>query len=451
MQPDGRLFALTRGQLDIWLSQATGIVGAEWQLGLLGRFDGPVKRDLLQDAVRQALSEAEPARAVFVEAGGKVYQKASDYSDIEIASYDLTGSDDPAREVRELASSIQRTPMSLAGPLWRFVLFQTGPDQSYFLEVCHHIVVDGLSLAVVSYRIAAIYSALASGEPIPAVSFGTLQDLVDCEAEYQASADYREDRAYWEANLPAESGFDSGVAPLTNRDPHRPPDLVRLDPAVVKKIDELSEKLQIRRYAITTAACALLVRGLSGNNSEVTLDFPVSRRVSQVAKTVPGMFAGILPLVLKTSPTSTVADFCQHVSTRIRELLHHQRFPAHALEAGAGGLPGLGQASSRVVINFIPATTEVDLAGTPYTTNSTNFGPVGHFGFFFLGAGDELSISTAGTGRPFADFEAADLVDRLERVLVAMTADPGRLLSSIDALVVGECAQLDVWGHRSVL
>ncbi|WP_448482375.1 non-ribosomal peptide synthetase [Mycolicibacter sinensis] len=173
--------------------------------------------------------------------------------------------------------------------------------------------------------------------------------------------------------------------------------------------------------------------------------------MSQVAKTVPGMFAGILPLVLKTSPTSTVADFCQHVSTRIRELLHHQRFPAHALEAGAGGLPGLGQASSRVVINFIPATTEVDLAGTPYTTNSTNFGPVGHFGFFFLGAGDELSISTAGTGRPFADFEAADLVDRLERVLVAMTADPGRLLSSIDALVVGECAQLDVWGHRSVL
>ena len=66
--------------------------------------------------------------------------------------------------------------------------------------------------------------------------------------------------------------------------------------------------------------------------SEVVLDFPVSRRVRPESKTLPGMVAGVVPLVLKASPESTVADFCQHVDTRIREALQHQRFPVHALE-----------------------------------------------------------------------------------------------------------------------
>ena len=43
------------------------------------------------------------------------------------------------------------------------------------------------------------------------------------------------------------------------------------------------------------------------------------------------------------------------------------------------------------------------------------------------------------------------LIGRLERVLVAMTADPARRLSSIDVLDAGEHARLDGWGNRAVL
>ena len=51
-------------------------------------------------------------------------------------------------------------------------------------------------------------------------------------------------------------------------------------------------------------------------------------------------------------------------------------------------------------------------------------------------------------------FDAASieaLIERLERVLVAMTADPGRRLSSVDLLDAGEHARLDGWGNRAVL
>ena len=51
-------------------------------------------------------------------------------------------------------------------------------------------------------------------------------------------------------------------------------------------------------------------------------------------------------------------------------------------------------------------------------------------------------------------FDAASieaLIERLERVLVAMTADPARRLSSMDLLDEAEHARLDGWGNRAVL
>ena len=51
----------------------------------------------------------------------------------------------------------------------------------------------------------------------------------------------------------------------------------------------------------------------------------------------------------------------------------------------------------------------------------------------------------------FAPASITTLIQRLQRVLVAITADPGRRLSSIDVLDTVEHARLDVWGNRAVL
>jgi nonribosomal peptide synthetase DhbF len=63
MNLDDGALPLTRGQLDIWLAQETGHSDTDWQLGVLVRFDGAVEPDLLEQAIRQVMREAEPARA----------------------------------------------------------------------------------------------------------------------------------------------------------------------------------------------------------------------------------------------------------------------------------------------------------------------------------------------------------------------------------------------------
>ena len=275
MELDDRALPLTRRQLDIWLAQETGQSGTDWQLGLFVRIEGPVKSDLLEQAIGIALQEAEPCRAVFFAPDGQVFQRAIDDPDVELAFYDVSGSDDAVQEAREIASSIQCTPMPLTGPLYRFALFRTRPDEYYWFACCHHIIIDGLGIALMGRRIAAIYSAIVSGAPITPAFFGSLRDLIDSELEYEASTDYLEDQAYWNRNLPSGGGPDYGLPPAAGgHNSHLPSTPVQLDPAVIGRIKPLSKTLGIRRSSVLAAACALLVRGFTANGSEVVLNFP---------------------------------------------------------------------------------------------------------------------------------------------------------------------------------
>ena len=451
MDLDDRALPLTRGQLDIWLAQETGHFGAKWQLGELLRIEGTVEPGLLERAIVQVVREAEPLRAAFFEVDGQVFQKPVDYPDVELARHDFIGSQDPAQDAYRLASSIQRTLMPLGGPLFKFVLLQTRADEFYLFACCHHIVVDGIGITLVCHRIAEVYSAMATGASIPPAFFGSLSNLIDCELEYEASTDYLDDQAYWTRNLPPESEPRYRLAHTAagGRDLEESSAPVQLDPSVVAGIQELSQALGVRRASVITAACALLVRAFDTESSEVVLDFPVSRRVRPETQTVPGMISGFVPLVLKASPGSAVADFCELVDTRMREARQHQRFPVHAIDYKAR-FRGSGQASNRVVVNFIPATHTGHFAGAAATGTLTHAGPV-QFALVFFRDDDQLFLSTAGAGQFFSNCDVSDLAERLERVLAAMTADPTRRLSSMDLLDEREHARLDETGNRAVL
>ncbi|WP_082994496.1 non-ribosomal peptide synthetase [Mycobacterium sp. 1245801.1] len=458
-EPDGGPFPLTRGQLDIWLAQQTDHQGARWQLGYLLRIEGTVDPWLLEHTIRQVVREAEPIRAAFFQVDGQVFQQAVDYPDVELACYEHMGSQDPVQEAYRLAASIQSTVMPLDGPLFKFALLQTRPDEFYLFVCCHHIVADGIGLALICHRIGEVYNALASGAPIPPVFFGSLSDLIACEVEYEASTDYLDDQAYWAKNLPAESEPRYRSAPATGaREPSESSPPVELDPAVVAGIQELAQALGVRRSSVIAAACALLVGGCDVESSEVVFEFPVSRRVRPETQAVPGMITGFVPLVLKASPGSSVASFCEHVDTRLREALHHQRFPVHLIENRR--LRGSAQRSNRIILNFIPTTNLANIAGATVSGTLTHTNLVDQLGLDFFSDHDRLFLGMqpgattggfGGAGQWLSDCDVRDLIDRLERVLVAMTADPARPLSSVDVLGAGEHARLGEIGNRAVL
>ncbi|GAA4295002.1 non-ribosomal peptide synthetase [Mycobacterium paraffinicum] len=451
MERDDRALPLTPGQLDIWLAQETGRFTAEWQLGLFAKIEGRLQREPFEWAIRRALQEAEPVRATFFQDQGQVFQTTIDDPKLDLIFHDLTGSHRPLHQAYEMAASIQRTPMPLTGPLFRFALFQTRPDECYWFTCCHHIVVDASGIALIGHRIATLYSAVVAGASMPPPFFGSLADLVRCEAAYEASADYQEDQAYWAQNLPLENGSEHWPqCDASEPGPCRSSAPVRLDPVVLRRIQESAQVREMPRSSVITAACALLVHGWCAQGPEVALDFPVSRRVDPESKTLPGVLSGVVPLVVTVSPDATVADFCRHVDRRIREALQHQRFPVQGLERKSR-FPARSQRARRVSLNFLPSAFTLDFGGLPASASFTNSGLTDGFGLFFSAAGDELLFGTEGTGRPFPTLGVTDLAERLQDVLLAMTADPGRRLSSIDPFSADECGRLDEWGNRAML
>ncbi|MCK8643400.1 condensation domain-containing protein, partial [Mycobacterium colombiense] len=448
MELESQALPLTRGQLDIWLAQETGHSDTEWQLGLFVRINGMVQRDALQWAIRQAVHEAEPTRVAFFEVDGEVVQRPIDEPNVELTFLNLTDSPDPEQEARRQALAIQRTPMPLTGPLFKFVLFQTRRDEFFFFACCHHIVIDGTGVGLVGHRIASIYSAIVSAGPIPTAVFGSLRELVDCESHYEASDEYREDEAYWSANLPTDGDAQHRMPEgAGERDPW-PSAPVALDPAVVRRVQRFSDVWGVSQTSVITAACALLVRGWCANGAEVVLDFPVSRRVRPELKTLPGMVAGVVPLVFTAGPRATVAEFCKHVEKRIDEAVQHQRFPVHALERKVRGLT---KPPERVSVNFIPSAFTLPFGGVMASASYTNSGQADGFGLIFSSDGDELFLSTAGSWQPWSGLDAPDLAARLQRLLVAMTADPTRPLRTLDVVDESERARLDKWGNEAVL
>jgi amino acid adenylation domain-containing protein/non-ribosomal peptide synthase protein (TIGR01720 family) len=436
---------LTRAQLDIWLAQETGQPATDWQLGMLLKVEGALERDAFEWALTRATKEAEPVRAAFFEEDGRVFQRVIDYPEIDLEFRDFSGSDDPARDVHEMALSIQRTPMPFTGPLFKYAVFETGPAEFYVFGCFHHIVIDGAGIWLLVNRVASIYSATMSGDLVPPAFFGSLQDLLDCESEYEASADFSDDQAYWTAHLPSGSGHDGRMPHASDDDDDGGwrSEQVRVDPAVLRRVDELAHVWDIPRTAIIAAASALLVRGRCAEGTEVVFDFPVSRRVRPELKTLPGMAAGLVPLVLHTPAQSSVSDFCKHVDTRMQEALAHQRFPVHALERGTQ--------TSRLSINFFPAAFTLDFGGAPASATMTNSGLAGSSGLTFSGLGDELYLNVLGSGHLFADWDTGEVTRRLVQVLVAMTADPARSISAIEVLDNAERDSLATWGNRAVL
>ncbi|ORX14330.1 non-ribosomal peptide synthetase [Mycobacterium szulgai] len=338
--------------------------------------------------------------------------------------------------------------MPFTGPLFKFAVFRTQPDEFYLAICVHHIVSDGYGVLLIANRVASVYSALVAHAPVPAAHFGSLQELISWELEYEASDNYLEDRAYWSAILPQENTQDYG-SPRTEskRDPGRAAGWVQLDPSVVGRIQPLSKLLGVRQSSVLSAACALLVNQWNSCGSPLVVDFAVSRRTTPESRTFPGMVAGTVPLVLEPSPGSDFAEFCQHVDTRLQEALLHQRFPVYVLENKPDPAGG-GPAPRRISVNLFPSTPLApfgDAAASVVVVPLSGDRPA----LFLTRDRDRLFLDT--TGQPFPDVSVSGLARRLERLLAQLVADPGRRLSSMDALHDADHSRLDEVGNRAVL
>ena len=215
---------------------------------------------------------------------------------------------------------------------------------------------------------------------------------------------------------------------------------------------------------LVQAALAVLLGKLSAS-SDVAVGFPIGGRRDPALDDLVGFFVNTLVLRVDVGGDPTVAELLAQVRSRslaayenqdvpfevvverlnpTRSLTHH---PLVQVMLSWRNLPG--EASDEIAL----ALGDLQVTQIPLDTHTARVDLAFSMSERWTRAGEPTGIEVMVEFRTDV-FDAASieaLMERLRRVLVAMTADPARRLSSLDVLDEAEHARLDEMGNRAVL
>ncbi|MGW7097533.1 condensation domain-containing protein, partial [Streptomyces sp. NPDC054874] len=331
---------LTAAQSGIWYAQQLNPQNTIFLLGEYLDIDGPLDTELVEQALRQVVEEADTLRVRFQQVDGEPTQRvvpAADFA-FEAVRRDFTAEHDPQEAARAwMASELDRPVDPLRDPLFRFALLKVGEERHFWFYRYHHLLADGYTVVVVAQRVPEIYSALVSGLPVGDSPFAPLTDLLDEHAAYRDSERRTKDRDHWaermaDAPEPVSlSGRQPGeVSRLVHRTTH-------LSQGETDRLRNLGRAAGTSWPPVLFASVAAYLQRLTGER-EVILGLPVSNRLGRTALSVPSMVSNVLPLRIAFPDGITVAELMNQVSAELRGATRHQRYPYEDIRQDLGML-----------------------------------------------------------------------------------------------------------------
>ncbi|MFD8840658.1 condensation domain-containing protein, partial [Streptomyces griseofuscus] len=366
---------LLAAQLGVWVAQQLEPESLVFHVSQFADIAGPVDADVFECALGRVLVEAEALRVRIVERGGEVRQELVSGSDWSLTRVDVSGLADPEGGARAWMREEMRRPFDLAGGgrLFTWALLKLSEERFFWYQRCHHIVLDGYSCSLVARRVAEVYTALVRGVPCPETSFRSLGRLVEQDRDYRDSPQHERDRDFWSARPLTEveplllSGRSASAAdfPLQQS--------AYLDKGAV---DAVCAAAGLGPAGWTGAVLALsgaYFARLAGRDT-VTVELPVTSRVTAVHRSTPGMLSNILPLSVPVPSGATITDVLTDVSASVRHLLLRQRYRQEDLHAGLGHAGG--QYAFGPMVNILSFDHRLDFAGHPASAHPLTNGPV---------------------------------------------------------------------------
>ena len=353
-------------------------------------------------------------------------------------------------------------------------LFRVADDEHVLVAVVHEVAADGWSTTRLLRDVGVAYTSRCAGRapgwaplPVQYVDYTLWQraqfgDLDDSHSRIAAQL------AYWEdalAGMPERLQLptDRPYPPVADQRGAR----VALDwPAQLQQqVARVGREHNATSFMVVQAALAVLLAKLSAS-SDVAVGFPIAGRRDPALDELVGFFVNTLVLRVDLAGDPTVAELLAQVRARGLAAYEHEDVPFEVLVERLNPTRSLAHSPLVQVVlawnNFPgqvndPATGLAlgDLQVTPLLADTQTAKM--DLTFFlkerWTEAGEPAGIGGMVEFRTdvFDAVSIEALIERLQRVLVAMTADPTRSLSSVDVLDAGEHARLDEIGNRAVL
>ncbi|HEU4327500.1 MAG TPA: amino acid adenylation domain-containing protein, partial [Roseiflexaceae bacterium] len=368
------LWRLSAAQHGIWAGQQLAPDSPLYNTAECVEISGPLDPALFEQALRQAVGEAEALHARVVVTPEGPRQRIAPVDGWALHTADLSDEADPwAAAVlwmhRDLA-----TPVDLAqGPLFAQALFRAGPARFFWYQRVHHVALDGYGVALLARRTAELYSALAEGQPARGGPLGRLLPVLEEDAAYHASADWERDRAFWTARLadrPTPASLARHPAPAAGSLRQT----AALSPEADTALRAAARSLGVGWPDLLIAAFAAYLHRAAGAD-EAVLGLPVMGRLGSAALRVACMAMNIIPLRLALRPEASLADLARQTAGEMRATKPHQRYRYEQLRRDLRLIGGERRLFGPVV-NIMPFDTDLRFAGAPAVTHNLSAGPV---------------------------------------------------------------------------
>ncbi len=465
---------LSFAQSRLWFLDQLQGPSAVYNLAVGLRLGGRLDADALGAALGDVVGRQESLRTLFVAPEGIARQLVvpAERADFGWAVVDAAGWSDG--RLGEAIDSVARHPFDLATQIpLRARLFRVAEDEHVLVAVVHHIAADGSSVTPLVADLGVAYVSRCAGQapgwaPL-AVQYvdytlwqrAQLGDLADSGSPIAAQL------AYWQDAL---AGMPERLVLPTDRPYPAVADYrgasVAVDwPAEVQqRVARVAREHNATSFMVMQAALAVLLSNLSAS-SEVVVGFPIAGRGDPALDELVGFFVNTLVLRVDLTGDPTMAELLAQVRRRSLAAYEHQDVPFEVLVERLNPTRSLTHHPLVQVMlgwqnwqhNNGPvaglALGDVQVTPLPVDTRTARTDLSFSLAERWTDAGEPAGIGGAVEFRTDV-FDAASieaLIERLERVLVALTADPGRRLSSVDVLDAGEHARLDEIGNRAVL
>ncbi|WP_156748011.1 non-ribosomal peptide synthetase, partial [Mycobacterium sp. 1465703.0] len=403
---------------------------------------GPLDPDRLRDAVQTMIGRHPNLVARFCDQYDEPVQIIPANPAASWQYVELDGDLDVDEQVDRLCAAERAAVCrDLAeSPAFRVALIRTAIDRHRLVLTNHHIVLDGWSMPILLGEIFAGYYGQRLPATVPYRSF----------VSWLAERDLDAARTAWAEVF---AGFDAptlvGPQGRTELGPQSVESFA-LPAELSQAITDLARSCHTTVNTVLQAAFAQLLCGLTGQG-DVVFGTTVSGRPAEIAgaDTMVGLLINTVPVRANITATTTTVELLDQLQGAYNQTLDHQHLALNEIHriTGQEQLFDTLFAYENYPIDASALSADHELAVTDIASRESTHYPL----TVQAQPGQELRLQVEYDTDVFDSAQITTLIDRLQRVLVVMTTDPARRLSSVDMLDAAEHDRLDVWGDRAVL
>ena len=303
-------FPLSSSQERLWFLHQLAPTDPAYHMCGAFRFLGPLDLDRLADVVCTVCRRHEALRTVFRELDERPVQVVLPDPVTRLVVRSIAD-DDLSAGVRAEG----RRPFDLKVAPARFTCLRIGAEDHALVVAIHHLVCDGLSVAILIREFSALYGGTTL-DPLP-IQFA---DFALWERAQIAEGAFQADLAWWRELL-AGMPMSLGLQP-----PVQGAHTFAIPSSIVGSIQNLAASLETTPFVVVLAAFAGAL-GEHLGRTELIVGTPVAGRPSIETEGVVGLFVNTIPIPIRLSPRSSLRDAARALRGTVTHALTHAGVP----------------------------------------------------------------------------------------------------------------------------